>query len=1051
MGVTFLAGPHARTRIGAARDFLLELPPGQPFLVVGHRRHAADRLTHEVAERRGALFGAHRFGFSVLVEVLAAPGLAARNLAPLTPLARGDLVAGLVRRARADETLDRLAGAAAGPGLVPALGATFEELRLAMLPPDAVERLDPTIGRLYERYTAALAAGRFADRAEALRIAGARIEDRGAPPSAPVGLPTVCLDVPLPDEASRRFAATLCSKAPEVLWTLPRGDAETEKALRSFGARSHSGGGLSAPPPDDDALAAAQRRLFTTDPDTSPPRNPEAVTVIAAPGAAAEALETVRVCLEAAREGVPFDRMAVLLAGGTDVQARRFPPAFARAGIPAFFESGARRPHPAGRAFLALLDCALEDVSASRFAEYLSLGQTPSPADGTAVAPRRWEQILLDATVLHGADRWERRLAAHDEELAAIEREETDEGNRRPIVRKRRDLDALRRTALPIVRRLDELRWTRRPWEEWAERLRDLATAALREPLGILEHLEGAGPAALDGKAGLTEVRDHLGRQLAEVVTRSRGPRYGRVWVGPIESARGLSFDVVVVPGVVEHGFPRVIRQDPLLRDRVRERLGEGLPRRRDRRERERTLLRIAVGAATRRLVLGYSSLELVEGRPQAPSYYLAEVFRAGRGEVPTLQGIREAAEQGSPMVPGVRAPVDSGRAVDQREFGLSRVMAALGSDRHHPRPGAATFVLNEPFLARALRQEWMREQRKWTQPDGFLLKGDSETAGALEEYRPGVRAYSATGLQAFSECPYQFFLKNALRLRAIERPEPRAYLDPLTRGSLIHDVLFHVGQDLRAMSPLTPDQREEALEALEARLREVAAEVHERTAPPVSTIWRDEIKGIFADLRQVVTRFAAERMTPVAAELGFGLGRLRILSDPASTPDPVTLPSGLRLHGSIDLVERLPGGQLQVTDYKTGKASIEPARDHRILFGGRALQPVLYALALEELAGERVGTGRLYYATGRGRFRDVVVDTGSDEARDALSRFIEYLDEAIRLGRFPAAPYRKGFFTACDWCDYRSICGPRPRFHHRRKPKRARALAPLNAVRAMP
>lgn len=1044
MGVKFLAAPRARTRIAAARDFLLGLPSGQPFLVVGWRRYAADRLAHEVAERRGALFGAHRFGFRVLVETLAAPGLAEQELSALTPARRLDLVAGLVRRAERNRALGSLSRVADSPGLASALAATFEELRLYTVAPDELEPLDPTVGALYRRYTEELAARRFADFAEALRIARNQVES-GALAPHPVGLPAVFLDVRLRRSASHPLAAALCARSPDVLWTLPYGDEDTEKALRRMGASAHRDGGIPAPSRGDDALAAAQRRLFTAGTDGwRSGDDDDSVAVLAAPGANAEALEAVRVCLEAAREGVAFDRMAVLLAGRTAMQDSRFPPAFARAGIPAFFETGARRPHPSGRAFLALLDCALDDLSASRFAEYLSLGQTPPLPDGTVAAPRRWERILLEASVLEGADRWERRLAVRDEELAAIEPDGSAEGERR-------DLDALRRVALPIVRQLDAMRWIRRSWEEWTGPLGELAEASLSNPAEVMEHLMGGGPPAARRKPDLASVRDHLARRLTNVVTRSAGSRYGRVWVGPIEAARGLSFDVVVVPGMQEHGFPPVVRQDPLLRDALRERLGGALPLNSDRRAWQQTLLRIAVGAASRRLVVGYASLKLVEARDQAPSYYVAEVLRAGRGVAPDLETIRAEAERAGAMSPGVRAPLDSRRAVDRREFGLSRVMAALGSERDPPQQGAAAFVLREPFLARALRQDWLRGQRKWTSADGFLLRGDAETRAALEQYRPGVHAYSATGLQAFAECPYRFFLKNALRLRATERPESRAWLDPLSRGSLVHDVLFHVGQDLRQMAPLGREMLGDALESLDLRLREVAAEVSERTAPRIPAVWRDEIASIRAELREVVRRFVRERIRPVAAELSFGLSSVRGLADPASVPDPVTLPGGLRLRGSIDSVEQLAGGELRVTDYKTGKASVEAARDHRILFGGRALQPVLYALALEAMGGEKVAAGRLYYATARGRFSEVVVDTGADETRDVFGRFLETLDGAIRRGRFPAAPYREGYYAACDWCDYQSVCGPRPKFRHGRKRGDDCAVRPLQVVRNLP
>src|SRR4029450_6570271 len=45
--------------------------------------------------------------------------------------------------------------------------------------------------------------------------------------------------------------------------------------------------------------------------------------------------------------------------------------------VPGWFSRGTRRPLPAGRAFLALLACASERLSASRFAEYLSFAQVP--------------------------------------------------------------------------------------------------------------------------------------------------------------------------------------------------------------------------------------------------------------------------------------------------------------------------------------------------------------------------------------------------------------------------------------------------------------------------------------------------------------------------------------------------------------------------------------------------------------------------------------------------------------------------------------------------
>ena len=82
---------------------------------------------------------------------------------------------------------------------------------------------------------------------------------------------------------------------------------------------------------------------------------------------------------------MPFDEIAVLLRAPRDYVGL-LGHAFARAGIPAWFDRGTGRPHPSGRAFLALIACAVERLSAARFAEYLSLSQVPD-APGAAPAP----------------------------------------------------------------------------------------------------------------------------------------------------------------------------------------------------------------------------------------------------------------------------------------------------------------------------------------------------------------------------------------------------------------------------------------------------------------------------------------------------------------------------------------------------------------------------------------------------------------------------------------------------------------------------------------
>ena len=98
--------------------------------------------------------------------------------------------------------------------------------------------------------------------------------------------------------------------------------------------------------------------------------------------------------------------MAVLLRSPQEYRSH-LEEAFGRANVPVYFARGAVRPDPAGRAFHALLCCAAENLSARRFAEYLSLSQVPdAKPDGSppeaAPASERWvapDQDLIPRAV----------------------------------------------------------------------------------------------------------------------------------------------------------------------------------------------------------------------------------------------------------------------------------------------------------------------------------------------------------------------------------------------------------------------------------------------------------------------------------------------------------------------------------------------------------------------------------------------------------------------------------------------------------------------------
>src|SRR6185312_2347028 len=184
-------------------------------------------------------------------------------------------------------------------------------------------------------------------------------------------------------------------------------------------------------------------------------------------------------------------------------------------------------------------------------------------------------RLLVESAVIGGLDRWEARLSALDRKLS-LDLAALEIAGDVAAIRVRRsiaDLGALRRFALPLLRALAALP-EEAPWGDWLDRLSDLAARSLRQPERVQSLLAELRPMAAVGPVDLAEVRLTLGRRLTDLVILPEERAAGRVFVAPVEAARGLSFDVVFVPGVAERLFPQKVNEEPILRDRERAPLG---------------------------------------------------------------------------------------------------------------------------------------------------------------------------------------------------------------------------------------------------------------------------------------------------------------------------------------------------------------------------------------------------------------------------------------------------------------------------------------------
>jgi ATP-dependent helicase/nuclease subunit B len=1057
----------AAERIAAAAEFIGSFRAGTELLLVGPSREAVDDLVRGFAHKTGATFGLHRFSLTQLAGRLAVGELAGAGIAPASAVGAEALAARAAFEASTRHQLRYFVPITKFPGFARATAATISDLRSAHISDENLRTLDESgtdNAALLDSFEEQMDEGLLGDRTvlfESAReavLAGVEFARH----------PMLFLDVPVHSAIERAFLIVLASSTKEALFTCLAGDLRTLQNLKAIPGvveqrvipkTSHGS-----------SLERLGSYLFTESvPPQSTPDN--SVVFFSAPGEERESVEIARHILTEAENGVPFDRMAVLLRAPQNYSSL-MEAALRRAGVPAYFARGNRRPDPSGRALLALLACAAEDLSARRFAEYLSFAQVPELAqDGSTLksdanfvppeddalslaasavnagtqdetqtdddrqrddseapelagalrAPWKWEQLLVDAAVIGGKDRWERRLRGLEnqfkQELEEYAREEPESPRIAGAQRKLRNLEHLRAFAFVVIEQLTALPKSA-TWGEWITALETLIPQALRQPERVLAVLADMKPMAPVASVTLNEVRNVLQHWLANLQPQTAESRYGKVLVASPEQARGRSFDIVFVPGLAERIFPQKLHEDPLLLDKLRRQLSPDLSVLPDRSQQERLLLHIAVGAASRRLYLSYPRLEVAEARARVPSFYALDIARSISGQVPDYEVLAKEAELAGASRLAWPAPRDPLAAIDDAEYDLSTVGPLLTTDQ--PRAGRLAYVMKlNPLLARSLRGRWARWQEKWSEYDGLFTNRPS-ILKLLEAQRLTARPYSATALQNFAVCPYRFLLSAIYRLEPREEPAPLEEMDQRTKGALFHRMQADLQRQLKDKGwlPVKEARLPQALTMLDETVKRIAGHAYEDLAPAIDRVWLDAIEAVRLDLRTWLEKVAEQDgWVPIHFEFGFGLDATKG-RDPASSSEPVRLSDGTIVHGVVDLIERSEDGQkLRVTDHKTGRDRVTKG----IVIGhGEYLQPVIYGLAIERALKRAVAEGRLFYCTADGGFSEHQIPL-SPIARESAEIVLRTIDAGVVTPFLVPAPRE----DACVYCDFQEVCGP--------------------------
>ena len=500
----------------------------------------------------------------------------------------------------------------------------------------------------------------------------------------------------------------------------------------------------------------------------------------------------------------------------------------------------------------------------------------------------------------------------------------------------------------------------------------DSETDVLR---GCLRDIAAAQEALGGGDEPFEAFAARLEREIGAPAVRLR--EAGGVLLAPMHTLHGLRFEFVALGGLIEGEFPAQRAGTALLDDGARtalNRAGLALPP--APRLSEDELWTLARTRADGALALWKTRLD-DRGRPAASSYYFE-----------SMAPNQAAQEHDEPRT-------TPERAASPRELAIACAQRWPANERRRPRRF-------EPWDI--VRTAAVNEQRRRSWDNAGVYEGRLD-AGLVPTLTNADAVWSASRLESYRTCSFQFFSNYALRLRALDEEMETA--DAAIRGTVIHAILQDAMDPLIAREqPLTPGTLAEAIERLEANGPDIWKDAPGKHGFGHAALWRLDWEMVVQELKVLLER---------EAEASQRLGVTRIVSAEGQIETRLPLDPPLKVMGFVDRLDAGDGFAV-VVDYKSGR-DIPKAQ----VMDGRRVQLQIYA----HLAREKVDAGRIIarYAWLNPNHPRWELDSSNDEGRKALEDVVAIAKDVrddVESGDFRVNPQ----VSPCpSYCDFQHIC----------------------------
>lgn len=465
----------------------------------------------------------------------------------------------------------------------------------------------------------------------------------------------------------------------------------------------------------------------------------------------------------------------------------------------------------------------------------------------------------------------------------------------------------------------------------------------------ILDVLNQTVTALGDDKMTLEEFGDYMSVGLSKCEIRTIPSAIDQVYVGSVERSSHAKVRAMFIVGAKNGTFPTSIKTEGFLsnkdRNTLRDNYGiEIAPDTKKKMDEQYFKVYRAIAAVSERLYMSYS-VQDEKGNTQNASHMLIEIHRKFPNIEVTDNLLHDARED--------RMYLSSPKAT------IHKMLINL-SKRH-------TGVKNPLW---DIVREWYEENQGWKRilslmdrADYYSRRGimlDGDIAAMLYD---GKITYSASRLNTFAHCPFEYFLKYGLGAREREEWE----VTPANMGSYAHRVIndFCLAVEGEAK---TNQEKIDAWRALDDMKRTEILDgiINAACENMLASNVRDKERT--AGILRRMGKTVSDAAVLVQKSLASG----SFAENGMEYEFQIDLSDNVAVRGIIDRLDTCTDGDksyMRIIDYKTGKTEFNIVN----IFNGYDMQMVIYALAAKQLmqdGGHAAEVSGIYYTAVRSKYR---------------------------------------------------------------------------------